>query len=84
MGLARSQLAADPRRVAKQQPVPDEDAPDREPASYGAVMSPFGVMTVVPRPESPGRAKPEPEERWTLGPGGHEEPDAGKDPEERS
>jgi hypothetical protein len=47
---------------------PDEDAPDPEPASYGAVMAPNGVMTVVPRPEHVGRPKPEPEERWTLGP----------------
>jgi hypothetical protein len=67
--------------MAKKQQVPDEDAPDREPASYGAVMSPFGVMTVVPRPESGGLPKPEPEERWTLGPGRHEEPDAGREPD---
>jgi hypothetical protein len=65
--------------MEKTQRVPDEDAPDREPASYGAVMSPFGVGSVVPRPEGAGRAKPEPEERWTLGPGRHEEPDTDED-----
>lgn len=33
-----------------------------------------GIGVVLPGPLSAGRPKPEPEERWTLGPGRHHEP----------
>jgi hypothetical protein len=62
--------------MARKPRIPDEDAPDRQPATFGAVLGPF-TMTVVPRPETTGRPTPEPEERWTLGPGRASTPDEG-------
>ena len=67
--------------MSKTHPVPDEDASDPEPNSYGAVLSPFGTVLAVPRALGHERPKPEPEQRWTLGPGRHEEPDAEGEPD---
>jgi len=38
-----------------------------------------GIGVVLPGPLTAGRPKPEPEERWTLGPGRRPEPPAGPD-----
>jgi hypothetical protein len=49
-----------------EQPEPDAHA-------YGAVLSPGGTILSVPHALTVGRPRPEPDERWTLGPRGHDE-----------
>lgn len=47
----------------------DEPAePELEPATHGVVLSPTGIVMGVPHALGVGPARPEPPDRWTLGP----------------
>lgn len=52
--------------------VDDESDPEegggREAAVYGAILSPSGTILAVPHALGAEPPRPEPEERWTLGP----------------
>jgi hypothetical protein len=49
-------------------------------ARFMPVAAPLShIAIVVPGPLTAGRPKPEPEERWTLGPGRRPEPPGGPD-----
>ncbi len=48
------------------EPSPGEPLPDAP--LLGAVLSPTGTVLPVPHALTSGRPKPEPAERWTLGP----------------
>jgi hypothetical protein len=53
-----------------------KDAPNAASgARFVPVTGTYGTEVIVPGPLTAGRPKPEPEERWTLGPGRHPEPD---------